>query len=105
MPGATSFGRLLPLLLVAPLFLQSFHYIVDVRPLYLLSKAWPLLTLPLAMLGVLEEPRHRPLLLATIAYVLLVPPVMTMLNFQQSYLSAATGMVKLLPFSCYFSVL
>ena len=104
-PGATSFGRLLPLLLAAPLFLQSFHYIVDVPPLYLLSKAWPLLTLPLALLGMLEEPRHRPLLLATIAYVLLVPPVTTMLNFQQSYLSAATGMVKVLPFTCYFSVL
>ena len=101
----TSLARLLPLLLAAPLFLQSFHYIVDVYPLYLLSKGWPLLTLPLALLGLAEEPRHRPLLLAVIAYVLLVPPVMTMVHFHQSYTSAATGMVKVLPFTCYFSVL
>ncbi len=101
----TSLARLLPLLLVAPLFLQSFHYVIDVYPLYLLSKGWPLLTLPLAVLGMVEEPRHRPLLLAVLAYVLLVPPVMTMVHFNQTYLSAATGMVKVLPFTCYFSVL
>lgn len=104
-PRDTSVARLLPLLLAAPLFLQSFHYIVDVQPLYLLSKGWPLLTLPLAVLGLVEEPRHRPLLLVVIAYVLLVPPVMTMVYFNQTYLSAATGMVKVLPFTYYFSVL
>lgn len=103
MPAAGARWKLLALLLAAPLFLQSFHYVIDVYPLYLLSKGWPLLTLPLALLGAVEEPRLRPLLLATLAYVLLLPPLMTMLNFAQSYASAVTGVVKVLPFTYYFS--
>ena len=39
-------SRMIPLLLVLPMFAQIFHYMIDINSLYLLSKAWAVLMLP-----------------------------------------------------------
>ena len=46
---ASQTGVFLALLLALPMFGQSFHYMIDLPPLYFLSKGWPLLTVPLAL--------------------------------------------------------
>lgn len=84
--------------------MQSFHYIVDVYPLYLLSKAWPIVTLPLALLALRNPPAYTRSFIILLIYILVVPPALTMVYFSQSYASALTGTVKILPFFYYFSV-
>lgn len=61
------------------LFAQVFQYVIDVPPLYLLTKAWPLIALPFALWGMarLDLP-YRGLLLLTLAWVLVVAPFMGM---------------------------
>src|SRR5579859_5895050 len=45
-------SRMIPLLLVLPMFAQIFHYMIDINSLYLLSKAWAVLMLPLALYAI-----------------------------------------------------
>jgi hypothetical protein len=103
--AATRFGTLAALVLLLPMYLQSFHYVADVYPLYVLSKAWPLLTLPLALLGLVQRPRYGGLLVAVLAYTVLVAPLFGMAYFSQGYPSAVTATLKVLPFTYYFSIL
>jgi hypothetical protein len=102
---ASRFGTPAALLLLLPMYLQSFHYVTDIYPLYVLSKAWPLLTLPLALLGLLRRPRYGTLLVAVLGYTVLVAPLFGMAYFDQGYASAVTATVKVLPFTYYFSFL
>ncbi|MGK7868369.1 hypothetical protein [Falsiroseomonas sp. E2-1-a20] len=102
---ASRTGTLAVLLLLLPLYLQSFHYVTDIYPLYVLSKAWPLLTLPIALLGLLQRPRYAGLLVAVLAYTVLVAPLFGMIYFDQGYPSAITATLKVLPFTYYFSIL
>ncbi len=99
-----SFITTLVLLALLPLFMETFYYIVDVPPLYVMSKTWPILTLPLTLLGLRDNPPHTVPMILLIGYCLVVPPMMTMLHFGQSYLPALTGTVKTLPLVYYFSL-
>lgn len=73
----TPLWRILALALALTMFAQTFQYLIDVFPLYVLSKTWPLLTLPLAAwaLARLRMP-HRVLIIANLAWVLAVAPFM-----------------------------
>jgi len=105
LPEAGHRWRMTWLLLTLPLFAGTFHYVNDTPPLYLLSKLWPLLTLPFAVIGFarLQLPA-RELYFATLAYVMSIPPLLAMVHFNSSIPEALQITVKFLPFTVYFSL-
>ena len=94
------------LLLPAAMFGQVFSYIKQLMPLWALSKMFPVLVLPLALL-LLRWPRPAATrqLLITFAWLLLVPSIVAIWTFQQSFLLGLTAQVKLLPILFFFSFL
>jgi hypothetical protein len=66
-----SWAPLFILLIATPLFCESFQYVVDCPPLYALTKAWPLLTAPLAVFaGARLALPYKGLLLVAVAWTL-----------------------------------
>lgn len=103
-----STGRLEILLLVAalPMFGQVFHYIIDAGPFYYLSKAWPFLTLPLALHGAFRlSGRHHPLYAIVLGYVIGITPALSMLWLGNAFIDAFGTTIKVWPITYYFSVL
>ncbi|GAA0666932.1 hypothetical protein FHT00_000070 [Sphingomonas insulae] len=98
--------RVALLVAVLPLFGQSFHYVKMLPPLWALSKAFPILSLPLCLLLFAGE---RPLggrqLLVTFVWLLLVPTFISLVTFQQTFFVAIAAQVKLLPILYAFSFL
>jgi hypothetical protein len=94
------------LLLPLAMFGQVFSYIKQLMPLWALSKLFPVLALPLALLLLrsARPPATRQLLL-TFAWLLLVPSIIAIWTFQQSFLIGLTAQVKLLPILFFFSFL
>lgn len=94
------------LMLVLPMFGQTFHYITALYPLWALSKAFPVLTLPLVLrLG--SQPRFpmtRQMLLS-FAWLLIVPSFAAVIYFHESFFVSITAQVKLLPILYFFSFL
>lgn len=113
-PGAAGIGTAgglqqhagILLLLTLPLFGQLFHYLIDVGPIYYLSKAWPFLTLPLAAYAIfrVSTPFHT-LYMVTIAYALGVTPVLSMVWLGNDIVEAFTTTIKVWPLTYYFSML
>lgn len=99
-------SHLLLLLAVLPLFGESFHYVKAVRPLWVLSKAFPLLSLPLALIVLRGErpPVSRQLMLSFL-WLILVPSFAAIFSFQQDFFLGLTTQVKLLPMLYFFSFL
>ncbi|MCF4165093.1 hypothetical protein L2U69_05520 [Zavarzinia compransoris] len=99
-----SLGKTLVLLVVLPMFGQTFHYIFDVAPLYFLSKGWPGLTAPLVLIA-LSRARlpATPLFLFMLAYVLAVTPLLSMINLGNGVFDALATTAKALPMTYYFS--
>lgn len=88
-------GALALLACLLPLFAQTFQYVVDVPPLYALSKAWPLLTLPLAVLGAVRVAiPFKPLILVVLAWTLGVAPALSVIELGNSYVGAAATTLK-----------
>ncbi len=79
-----------------PLFGETFAYVVDLPPVYALAKAWPLLTLPLAVLGVatVKAPGMKLVLLA-LAWMVGVTPLVSMATLGDSLGGALSGTIKL----------
>lgn len=99
--------RFLVLIGVFPMFFQIFHYMIDVYPVYIASKAWPLVTLPLC-LYFFFRPNDVPMrvfYLIFLSYVFLIPTTMAMIYFGQSYISSLTTLAKSLPLFYYLSLL
>lgn len=94
------------LLALLPLFGQTFHYISALVPLWALSKAFPVLSLPAALrLG--GEPRF-PLtrqILISFAWLTLLPSFAAVFYFHESFFTSITAQVKLLPILYFFSFL
>jgi hypothetical protein len=94
------------LVLLLPLFGQTFHYISALYPLWALSKAFPVLTLPLVLrLG--SQPRFpmtRQVLLS-FAWLVLMPSFAAVIYFDESFFTSITAQVKLLPILYFFSFL
>lgn len=98
-------GRRLVLIGVLPLFCGVFQLTADMPPIYALSKAWPFLLLPLALLGYLTVRQPARLLyVATLAYVIPIPPLMAMIHLGSSFPEALTTIVKIVPISNFFSL-
>lgn len=98
--------RVVLLVLVLPLFGQTLHYMKDLKPLWALSKAFPVLSLPL-VLPVLTQ-RRLPLLFAWLfafVWLVLISSFNAMFVFQQSFVMGLTAQVKLLPMLYVFSFL
>ncbi|AWJ92897.1 hypothetical protein Sp245p_23975 (plasmid) [Azospirillum baldaniorum] len=93
------------LLAVLPLFGQSFHYLVDVPPLYALSKSWPVLTIPLAVYALAQiELPFKSLCIALLAYLVAITPAVSMVQLGNGVTDAMATTVKVWPFAYYFSL-
>ena len=94
------------LFLLLPLFGQSFHYLKALPPLWALSKAFPVISLPLALVlfrG--ERPVVSRQVLLSFLWLLLLPSFAAMFTFQQDFFTGLTAQVKLLPLLYFFSFL
>jgi len=97
--------RLALLLGVLPLFLQNFHYMIDLPPAYALSKAWPIVTLPLAALAlVVARPPYTALYACLLTYVLGITPLLAALHLDSSLIEAASATIRILPLIYGFSL-
>lgn len=97
-------GMMAMLLMLLPLFGQTFHYMKDLLPLWALSKAFPVLSLPLALV-LLRRPR-LPMarqIMATFLWLVLVPSFAASFTFGQDFFTGITAQVKLLPMLYFFS--
>ena len=83
------------LLGLLPLFGQSFQYVVDVPPAYFLTKAWPLLVLPMAFwaFGRLQPP-YRVILLATMVWTFAITPLIGVFELGDDIGAAVATTVK-----------
>lgn len=97
---------LIGLMLMLPLFGEFFHYMVDAGPFYYLSKAWPFLTLPLAVyaLVTLRTPHHN-LYIASLIYVLAITPALSIYWLGNGFVDAMGTTIKVWPLCYYFSML
>ncbi|MES2272062.1 MAG: hypothetical protein V4533_14360 [Pseudomonadota bacterium] len=99
-------SKVVLLVLLLPLFGQSFHYIKDVPPLWALSKIWPLIALPFAPVLL-----YRPYsafsrqMIFTFLWLVGISSVAAIPAFGQSFLIGLTGQIKLLPLLSFFSFL
>lgn len=92
------------LLVALPLFGQSFHYVIDLPPTYYLSKAWPILTLPLAIYALVTVRLPWGWLYGVlIAYVLGLTPLLSMIYLGNGLVDALVTTAKSLPFLYYFA--
>jgi hypothetical protein len=94
------------LLLVLPFFGQNFHYMKGLLPFWAVSKAFPVLALPLAL--VLFRYPRLPLVrqvLLTFVWVILVPSFAGIYYFSQDFFTGVAAQVKLLPLLHFFSFL
>lgn len=94
------------LCLVLPFFGQSFHYLKGVLPLWAISKAFPVITLPLTLV-VLRHPRlpmTRQVML-TFLWCVLVPSFAAVFYFGQDFFTGVAAQVKMLPLLYFFSFL
>lgn len=99
--------RLIVVLLVLclPMFAQTFQYLVDLLPLYALSKAWPLLAAPLIVYAVAKLPLpYKPLYALLLIYVAVVTPMLSMFQLGNGFFDAMATTVKTWSFMNYFSL-
>lgn len=94
------------LVAVLPLFGQTFHYVKMLPPLWALSKAFPIVSLPLCLLLFAgpRPPGGRQMLLS-ILWLILVPSFISLFTFEQTFFVALTSQVKLLSLIYFFSFL
>lgn len=99
-------GVIVVLLATLPMFGQIFHYMKDLMPLWTLSKAFPILSLPLALVVFRYPlaPMSRQVLLSFL-WLMIVPSFAGIFYFNQNFFIGLTAEVKLLPMLYFFSFL
>ena len=98
-PPATTV-RTAALLIGLPLFVGSFQYVIDAPPAYLLSKAWPVLTAPLAIWAALRlSPCFLPLLLGACAWLMAFAAFISVAQLGNDAVGALAASVKIWPLS------
>lgn len=99
-------GKIAILLATLPMFGQIFHYMKDLMPLWTLSKAFPILSLPLALVVFRYPmpPMARQVLLSFL-WLVIVPSFAGIFYFNQNFFTGLTAEVKLLPMLYFFSFL
>lgn len=106
LPARLDREKVMMLVILLPLFGQSFHYIKDLPPLWALSKAFPLLALPLApVLLYRPYPAFSRQLAFTFFWLVLISSFAAVPAFGQSFFMGLTGQIKLLPILSFFSFL
>ncbi|MGN6581871.1 MAG: hypothetical protein ACTHJ1_18050 [Bordetella sp.] len=99
--------RILGWLFIAlPLFGQTFSYMNGLLPLWALSKAFPVLSLPLALylMNQARFPMTRQVLISFV-WLLLLPSFSAVFYFHEGFFTSITAQVKLLPLLYFFSFL
>jgi len=99
--------RILGWLVIAlPLFGQTFSYMNGLWPLWALSKAFPVLSLPLVLylMNQARFPMTRQILISFI-WLLLLPSFSAVFYFHEGFFTSITAQVKLLPLLYFFSFL
>ncbi len=95
---AASKRRTVLLVFALPLFGQTFHYMKDLPPLWALSKALPIISLPLAFPLLLRG--RMPLTfewLMAFLWLVIVSSAIGIFTFNQNFLIGLTAQIKLLP--------
>lgn len=88
-------GLALIMVFVLIMFGQTFQYVIDVWPLYALSKVWPLFALPLALLGAVRlRVPGRIAFLLLILWMYVVTPTISVLELGNTFLAAAATTIK-----------
>lgn len=92
------------LICLLPMFAQCFQYMTDIPPLYMLSKGWPFLMLPVAVWAfiALDVP-YKLLHIGALFWLLAVTPVIGILHLGNSFSDAMATTVKVWSFSYLFS--
>jgi hypothetical protein len=88
-----------------PMFAQCFQYMVDVLPLYFLSKAWPFLVLPLFVWGFarLRMP-FKLLQLVTLVWIIGATPLIGIIQLGNDFAAALATTIKVWPFIFSFAL-
>lgn len=101
-PSNTTFVLLLGVL---PMFAQCFHYLNELPPTYLLSKAWPILVLPLTLYGMTRmRLPAKTIYLVFLAYAVGFTPMVSMIKLGNGFLDALTTTIKIWPVTYYFAL-
>ena len=96
--------RVLVALFALPMFTQCFQYMVDVPPLYVLSKSWPVLTLPLCAWALLRlDIPYKGLFVTASVWVIGVTPVIGIVQLGNDAGAAFLTTVKVWAYSFVFS--
>ncbi len=103
---AIRWGKVMLLVALLPLFGEVFHYVKGLPALWALSKAFPVLSLPLAIfIFRSERPPATRQMLVTLLYLVLVSSFMGIASFDQNFFLGLTAQVKLIPMLYFFSFL
>lgn len=87
-----------------PMFTQCFQYMTDIPPLYLMSKLWPFLMLPVAIWAMLHlNIPNKVLQIATLFWLLAVTPVIGILHLSLDFSGAVATTVKVWSFTYVFA--
>jgi hypothetical protein len=93
------------LICVLPMFAQCFQYMTDIPALYLLSKVWPLVMLPIAGWALLRlDIPHKGLHIVVLCWLLVITPLMGILQLGNNFADAMATSVKVWSFTYVFAV-
>jgi hypothetical protein len=96
--------RIMLLVLALPMFAQCFQYMVDILPLYALSKAWPVLMLPLFGWALMRlDVPWKVLQIALLLWVLGVTPMVGIIQLGNGFFAALATSVKVWSYTYVFS--
>jgi hypothetical protein len=103
-PSSAQWWRVLIALFALPMFAQCFQYMVDIPALYLLSKAWPVLTLPLLAWAILRlDIPYKLLFIATMFWIIGVTPMIGMMQLGNEAGAAFLTTAKVWAYGFVFS--
>jgi hypothetical protein len=92
------------LICLLPMFAQCFQYMTDIPPLYLLSKAWPFLMLPVAVWALISlNMPFKLLYIVTLFWLLVVTPMIGIVTLGNSFADAMATTAKVWSFTYLFS--
>ena len=96
--ATVSTWRVAILIAALPLFSSAFQYVIDAPVLYALSKAWPLLTFPLALWAATRiGPGYQPLILACCVWLIAAVPFISVIQLGNDAVGAVASSVKVWP--------
>jgi hypothetical protein len=90
---------------VLPMFAQCFQYMTDIPPLYLLSKVWPFLMLPIAGWALMRlDIPNKALHIVVLCWLLVITPLIGILQLDNNFDDAMATTVKVWSFTYVFAL-